>query len=448
MKNILYTLVLLFLANNFVYAQLKEFEITEMAHPEVPIVQANTEFGDDALIIVYSSLDNLNFRSSVGGLDRQNYNTRANRYEILVKPLKQMILVSSGEYMEQKIATINPKPKQDFYYKVEEKLSDVLKGKGLLKIETQPTGCEISLNGLQLMNRTPFSQEIPAGANRITLRKERYVDLDTTIRIKPNENTFFDIKMKPGWAELDIKTDHKDAQISLNGQQKGFGLLNFRGIEFGLKPDRYNLSISLDKYRTYNKTLNLRAGQIENLDIQLEPITGKLGIVSNPPDADVILNGKKVGTTPYNSQLIIGDYEVEVVKAGHKEEKYSFQMRDGDYKEFKPELKNYSIALNPLKSKRKFFGYLSIASALAGGYFYYSSYTGYAAYPDATDKAEKLRKQVVLGDIMYPAMFGLAVAALVPTISYSVKIHRLKKEWGLVAVPSPYGANLGFAYKF
>ena len=41
--------------------------------------------------------------------------------------------------------------------------------------------------------------------------------------------------------------------------------------------------------------LNLRAGQIENLDIKLEPITGKLGIVSNPPEADVILNGQKVG---------------------------------------------------------------------------------------------------------------------------------------------------------
>ena len=419
-----------------------------MAHPEVPIVQANTEFGDDALIIVYSSLDNLNFRSSVGGLDRQNYNTRANRYEILVKPLKQMILVSSSDFMEQKIATINPKPKEDFYYKVEEKLSDVLKGKGLLKIVSQPSDCEIFLNGLQLVSRTPFSQEIPAGANRIMLRKDRYVDLDTMIRIKPNENTYFDIKMKPGWAELDIKTDHTDAQISLNGQQKGFGMVNYRGIDFGLKPDKYNLSISKDKYRTYSKMLNLRAGQIENLDIKLEPITGKLGIVSNPPEADVILNGQKVGTTPFNSQLIIGEYQVKVVKAGHKEEEFSFTMRDGDYKENKFELKNYSIALNPLKNKRRFFGYLSMASALAGGYFYYSSYTGYIAYPDATDKAEKLRKQVVLGDIMYPAMFGLAVAALVPTISYSIKIHRLKKEWGLVLAPSPNGANLGFAYKF
>jgi hypothetical protein len=350
--------------------------------------------------------------------------------------------------MEQKISTINPMPKQDFYYKVEEKLSDVLKGKGLLKIESQPLGCEIFLNGLQLMNRTPFSQEIPAGSNRIMLRKDRYVDLDTTIRIKPNESTYFDIKMKPGWADLAIKTDHNDAVISLNGQQKGFGMVNYRGIDFGLKPDNYNLSISKDKYRTYIKMLNLRAGQIENLDIKLEPITGKLGIVSNPPDADVILNGQKVGTTPYNSQLIIGEYQVKVVKVGHKEEEYSFSMRDGDYKEYKPELKNYSIALNPLKNKRKFFGYLSMASALAGGYFYYSSYTGYIAYPDATDKAEKLRKQVVLGDIMYPAMFGLAVAALVPTISYSVKIHRLKKEWGLVLAPSPNGANLGFAYKF
>ena len=82
MKNLRYVILFLIFSSSLLKAQLKEFEITEMAHPEVPIVQANTEFGDDALIIVYSSLDNLNFRSSVGGLDRQNYNTRANRYEI------------------------------------------------------------------------------------------------------------------------------------------------------------------------------------------------------------------------------------------------------------------------------------------------------------------------------------------------------------------------------
>jgi hypothetical protein len=440
--------LLLILFSTKAKAQLKEFEVLPMAQPNVAVVQANSQFPDDALVLVYSAIEGLEFRSSLGALDKISFNPSASRYELLMRPVKQMLFVAKPGYIEEKITTLNPNPKDVFYFKVEEQFNEALLAKGLVRINSEPQGCQIFINGLQLANKTPFTQEMPAGPNRITLKRERYLDLDTLVKVTSDKENYFELKMKPAWADLSIKTNYSDALITINGQQKGFGIINYRGIDFGLKPDVYTLSISKEKYRTYNKTLNLRAGQIENLDVKLEPITGKLGIVSNPPGADVILNGKKVGITPYNSQLIIGDYEVEVVKSGHKEEKYSFQMRDGDYKEYKPELKNYSIALNPLKNKRKFFGYFSIASALAGGYFYYSSVTAYAAYPEATDKAEKLRKQVILGDIMYPTMIGVAVAALIPTISYSVKIRRLKKEWGLVAAPSSNGANLGIAYKF
>ena len=70
-------------------AQLKEFEVSEMERSDVAIVQANAQFPDDALLLVYSSLDGLQFRSSMGAVDKQTYNNTAGRYEILVKPVKQ-----------------------------------------------------------------------------------------------------------------------------------------------------------------------------------------------------------------------------------------------------------------------------------------------------------------------------------------------------------------------
>ncbi len=166
-----------------------------MPRPDVSIVQANTAFPEDALIIVYSSLDNLSFRSSVGAVDRQYYNARANRYEILVKPLKQMIFISASEYMEQKIATINPKPKEDYYFKVEEKLSVLNFGKGNLSINSDPIGADIYINNLKLSDKTPASFEYPAGNATIKLIKSGFIDKDTLIRIKENNKLNCDFKL-------------------------------------------------------------------------------------------------------------------------------------------------------------------------------------------------------------------------------------------------------------
>ncbi|MCC5917287.1 MAG: hypothetical protein JJU02_08155, partial [Cryomorphaceae bacterium] len=72
--------------NISVNAQLKEFYITERTPDASQVVQANTQYPNNAMILVYSDLEGLDFRSSVGGINQQRYNARANRYEILVNP--------------------------------------------------------------------------------------------------------------------------------------------------------------------------------------------------------------------------------------------------------------------------------------------------------------------------------------------------------------------------
>ena len=127
-------------------AQLKEFEVSAMERPDVAVVQANTQFPDDAMLFVYASLKDLNFRSSLGGIDKVSYNTQANRYEILFKPNKQILFVYASNFVEQKIETFNPNPKDVFYYKVEQKQESEKLQPGFIKINSEPEGCKIMLN--------------------------------------------------------------------------------------------------------------------------------------------------------------------------------------------------------------------------------------------------------------------------------------------------------------
>jgi hypothetical protein len=412
-----------------VHAQLKEFEVLPMPQPNVAVVQANSQFPDDALVLVYAAIEGLDFRSSLGALDKVSFNQSASRYELLVRPVKQMLFVAKPGYIEEKITTLNPNPKDVFYFKVEERINEALLGKGLVRINSEPQGCQIFINGLQLANKTPFTQDMPAGPNRITLKRERYFDLDTLVKVAQDKENYFELKMKPSWADLTIKTNFSDALITINGQQKGFGSVNYQGVDFGLKPDKYVINVMLDKYRPFKQSFDLRAGQIEHLTVNLEPMSGMLGVTSEPADADVIVNGRKMGVTPYKTTLPIGNYNLEVLKQGYTKQKYNLTLNDYDNKEFKAVLVNFSEALNPVKRKTKKYGlYAAIAAASAAG-FYYSGIYAYQEYPKATFQAANLRRYVIASDILAPTMAALTCVALVPTIKYAFKALKLRKEF-------------------
>jgi uncharacterized protein (TIGR02145 family) len=172
-------------------AQLKEFEVSEMERPDVSVVQANGQWPDDALLLVYSSLDGLQFRSSMGAVDKQTYNNRAGRYEILVKPLKQMIFAAKPGFMELKIATINPNPKDVFYYLLEQKLAskqnqieelkELLK-EGILTIDQFNTFSEKILgsagSGLASVNPSSIVMEELSSSRRFSDEEKVCVDID------------------------------------------------------------------------------------------------------------------------------------------------------------------------------------------------------------------------------------------------------------------------------
>ncbi|MCC5917891.1 MAG: hypothetical protein JJU02_11265 [Cryomorphaceae bacterium] len=61
---------LLFLLTTFsLTAQLREFHITEREPDGTSVVQASTDYHDNAMILVYSDLQGLDFRSSVSAID-------------------------------------------------------------------------------------------------------------------------------------------------------------------------------------------------------------------------------------------------------------------------------------------------------------------------------------------------------------------------------------------
>ena len=316
MKTLIRIILLLLLCVSSLKAQLKEFEISEMTRPDVSTVQANTAFPEDALIFVYSSFDNLSFRSSVGAVDKQYYNSRANRYEILVKPLKQMIFISASEFMEQKLATFNPKPKEDFYFKVEEKKTtqknQTIPGK--LTINSNPTGANISLNGIPVATKTPFIGNLNPGPTNIQLSKTKYQTFDTLLNIESAINEVLTINLKPSTLWLNIKSNPSSAKVELDGKIIGETPFSKElDLSDKSKQGERLLKLTLNDYAPVNQTIQLYPS-IDPLaiNVDMKKLEGAYKIESIPEGADVFIDGEYKGHTPLQGTLPIGTYSAQL----------------------------------------------------------------------------------------------------------------------------------------
>ncbi|MCC5918216.1 MAG: PEGA domain-containing protein [Cryomorphaceae bacterium] len=183
-------------------AQLKDFVVTPQNKPENPIVQGNTTYPDNAIIIVYSAIKDVNFRSSLGGINVQRYNEAASRYEILITPQRQIIFVQKPGFRETRLGQLNPSPKEDFYFDLEEKIDQkVLEAAepGKISIKTNPSGASILFNKMPLAEKTPYTIEYLPGLKHIGVSLPGYLSIDTTFVLQSgaNVNLNFELELDP-----------------------------------------------------------------------------------------------------------------------------------------------------------------------------------------------------------------------------------------------------------
>jgi len=225
-----------------------------------------------------------------------------------------------------------------------------------LTISSTPESASIILNGDSL-GQTPLKDHIlKAGRYSLTISKENYNSIDTTILLTNNSDlamvvTLHEIKSiqvpvqtqqipavkqritSPIFAVLSIQSDPSNSEIWLNGTFKGKTPLHLTKII----PGSYLMEIRRDGYVKYTKDVNLTVGNNQRISAKLTPYSGGLSVIKDPPSATVLVDGKEM-----NSQNLpvldikgipIGKHLIEVAHPGYASFKKDIEIkRDEIYK--------------------------------------------------------------------------------------------------------------------
>jgi hypothetical protein len=210
---------------------------------------------------------------------------------VFFKPNKQMLFVYASNFVEQKIETFNPNPKDVFYYRVEGKqLNGLSDEPGSLRITTEPNRAVITINGVRSVNETPFSGELPPQLYSLNISKLNFIAVDTVVSVTSGQTTFLNIKLRKVQGRFNISSTPEAAEVFIGGQYKGKTPLQ-GSIEVG----HYEVEVKLEGYTAAIETMQVATGHLEQLDFTMRNPTSMPTVIGQEYSGGVVFELRKGG---------------------------------------------------------------------------------------------------------------------------------------------------------
>jgi formylglycine-generating enzyme required for sulfatase activity len=166
--------------------------------------------------------------------------------------------------------------------------------------------------------------DIKAGDHFLTVRLDKYREIERNIRISAYKMKIIDEKFSALIGSAFIQSDPPDADIYLNNS-------DFLGrtplLKQVLLVGWHQLTLKKEGFLDYKDEFKLEYGQERRIMAKLQAKPGRLIISSDPNGAAVVVDGKNLGRSPLNQQLSSGNHQLKVTKEDHKKYEQTFIIK-------------------------------------------------------------------------------------------------------------------------
>jgi len=210
---------------------------------------------------------------------------------------------------------------------------------GIVIIESDPPGAEVFLNE-QRIGTTPYQGQQIAGQYNLMLRFPMYNDHTEQFNLDEGATLSLPtVELKPRFGYWTVNSTPTGAEVLLNNREMGTTPLERGQISSGT----HELTVRKSLYHEHTEHFTIEDGDDKTFNIELKEAFGQLTVTSDPSGADVYIDSRKAGTTPYNNpQQPSGRYSIRVSKDLYSDARDQVTVSDGEKTErFIPLNKNY-----------------------------------------------------------------------------------------------------------
>jgi formylglycine-generating enzyme required for sulfatase activity len=182
-----------------------------------------------------------------------------------------------------------------------------------VRLVTEPAGAEVLVDGAPA-GTTPIALELSAGQRELEVRLSGYNAWRDSIAVNANEPQELPlVKLTQADGRVELVSIPSEASVSVDGQFLGRTPLSVR-----LTPGRpHQITLAKPGYAQSTQQLSVAADSGRRVQIELVAQLGDVEVQSDPPNAEIWVDGARVNATPARLTLSAIEHTIEVRQAGY-----------------------------------------------------------------------------------------------------------------------------------
>ncbi len=185
---------------------------------------------------------------------------------------------------------------------------------GEVTLASDPDGAAVFAGETEL-GRTPVTVELPGGEHILTLRKEGFSAAEVELEVMAGgHHTLNKVALSPAPATVTVESVPTGAAVSVDGAFKGT-----TPVTLSLSPEeQHRISLSLSGHAEKKSLLTVEPGSSRELSFTLQPEYGIVFVTTEPPDAELLIDGKPHGRTTGRLRLTVRQHLLTVKARGYE----------------------------------------------------------------------------------------------------------------------------------
>jgi len=194
-----------------------------------------------------------------------------------------------------------------------------------ITIDSIPGSATVLIDGVPA-GSAPLTLELLEGDHEVELKAAGFKPWRTRLAVKANQpQTLGPVRLEPADGTLTVQTIPSAANLMLSNTFAGQ-----TPIKLSLPANSPHL-IQLSKagYETEKREVSVNSGASETLSVKLKPKLGVIHLVVAPEDAEIVVDGKKMGRAQRQLRLLAIEHRLEIIKKGYQPYRTRITPRPG-----------------------------------------------------------------------------------------------------------------------
>src|SRR6266852_2705402 len=232
------------------------------------------------------------------------------------------VALGPGPHVIQVIAADGRSTEQQLDVKPGRKLDVVVPlpsragGPASLGVTSDPAGARVFLDGAAV-GVTPYSVELAPGAHAVAVELAGRLRQEKQIAARQGRDVqlAFVLPAMPKDPALTVESEPAGASVVIDGKEVGLPPWNGE-----LKLGEHTVQVRRAGYLAAERAVTMQSNRDADLSFALErtPGPGRLRVETEPPDAEITIDGQAAVVAPYSGELPSGEHNVEVSSVGYR----------------------------------------------------------------------------------------------------------------------------------